>query len=162
SAPSSPAVEALAAIGLESRNARAGRHLELFQNVARSRIDAPDVALITFPCGVPQLSVDPRDARDEAVRRDRAEHRSRLGIDLIALAVAMLANPERPFGPRESRVAAAPGRGDRRNHPAGLRIDLLDAILGELIQVRTVPGRSGVRGDFDRPQRLPACGIEGV
>jgi hypothetical protein len=78
------------------------------------------------------------------------------------LPVPILPHPERPFGPREPRVTAAAGRGDRGEHTAGLRIDLLDAILGELKQVLAVEGRSGMRGDLDRAQRLPARGIEGV
>jgi hypothetical protein len=52
------------------------------------------------------------------------------------LPVPILPHPERPFGPREPRVTAAAGRRDRGEHTAGLRIDLLDAILGELKQVR--------------------------
>src|SRR5438477_7020154 len=78
------------------------------------------------------------------------------------LALPILSHPERAFGPREPRVAATAGRRDRGEHTAGLRIDLLDAILGELIQVLAVEGRSCMRGDIDRAQRLPARGIEGV
>jgi hypothetical protein len=51
-------------------------------------------------------------------------------------------------------------RGSWRAH-GGLRIDLLDAIAGDLKQVLTVEGRSCIRGDFDRAQRLPARRIEG-
>ena len=78
------------------------------------------------------------------------------------LPVPILPHPERPFGPREPRVTAAAGRRDRGEHTAGLRIDLLDAILGELKQVLAVEGRSCMRGDIDRAQRLPARRIEGV
>ena len=53
------------------------------------------------------------------------------------------------------------GRRDRGEHTAGLRIDLLDAILGELKQVLAVEGGSCMRGDIDRAQRLPARRIEG-
>src|SRR4030095_3782282 len=68
-----------------------------------------------------------------------------------------------PFGPREPRVTAAAGRRDRGEHTAGLRIDLLDAILGDLKQVPAVEGRSGLRaGDIDRAHHLPARRIEGV
>src|SRR5260370_40461042 len=75
---------------------------------------------------------------------------------------SILPHPERPFGPREARVTAAAGRRDRGEHTAGLRIDLLDAILGELKQVLAVEGRSCMPGDIDRAQRLPARRIEGV
>jgi hypothetical protein len=78
------------------------------------------------------------------------------------LPVPILPHPERPLGPRETRVTAAAGRRDRGQHTAGLRIDLLDAILDELIQVLAVEGRSRMRGDVDRAQRLPARRVEGV
>jgi hypothetical protein len=67
-----------------------------------------------------------------------------------------------PFGPREPRVTAAAGRRDRREHTAGLRFDLLDAILGDLKQVPTVEGRSSMGGDIDRAQHRPARRIDGV
>jgi hypothetical protein len=63
------------------------------------------------------------------------------------LPLAIMPHPERPFGPGEPRVAAAPGRRNRGEHIAGLRIDLLDAILGELKQVFAVEGGSGMRED---------------
>src|SRR5439155_1356550 len=75
SALSSSAEEAIAAIGLEPRNAHSGRHLERFQDLPRSRIDSPQIALITFPGGVPELSVDPGDPGDEAVGLDGAKNR---------------------------------------------------------------------------------------
>jgi hypothetical protein len=59
-------------------------------------------------------------------------------LDSIVRRIA----PQRPFGPREPRVTAAAGRRDRGEHSAGLRVDLLDAILGELKQVLAVEGRS--------------------
>ena len=77
------------------------------------------------------------------------------------LPVPILPHPERPFGPGEPRVTAA-GCGNRDEHTAALRIDLLDAILGELKQVLAVEGRSRMRGDLDRAHRLPARRIEGV
>jgi hypothetical protein len=78
------------------------------------------------------------------------------------LPVAILPHPERPLGPREPRVTAAAGRRDGGEHTAGLRVDLLDAILGELKQVLAVEGRSCIRGDIDLAQRLAARRIEGV
>src|SRR6202048_871273 len=77
------------------------------------------------------------------------------------LPFPILSHPERPLGPREPRVTAATRRGDRGEHAAGLRIDLLDAILGQLKQVLAVEGRPCMRGDIDRAQRLPALRIEG-
>src|SRR5437899_2460035 len=67
SAPSPAAVEAIAAIGLEPRHARPGRHLELLQDLSGSRVDSPQLALVTFPGAVPELAVGPRDSGDDAV-----------------------------------------------------------------------------------------------
>src|SRR5437868_5572014 len=78
------------------------------------------------------------------------------------LAIPVLSDPERPFGPRESRVAAAAWCRNRGQHLASVRIDLLDAIFGELKQVFAVEGRSGMRGDVDRAQHFAALGIEGI
>src|SRR5256886_12476971 len=161
-AASSSAEELIAAIGLEPRHEHSGRHLELLQDLSRSRIDSPQITLVTFPGAVPELSVDPGDPGDEAFGLDRAKNRPCLGIDLMDLPVPILPHPERPFGPREPRVTAAAGRRDRGEHTAGLRIDLLDAILGELKQVLAVEGRSCMRGDIDRAHHLPARWIEGV
>src|SRR5262249_50213823 len=69
--------------------------------------------------------------------------------------------PERSFGPREPGVAAAAGRRDRGEHAAGLRIDLLDAILGDLEQVLAVEGCSRMPGNIDRAYCLAARRIEG-
>src|SRR5208282_2655260 len=161
-APSSSADELIAAIGLEPRHAHSGRHLEPLQDRSRARIDSPQIALVTFPGAVPELAVDPGDPGDEAVGVDGAKNRSCLGIDLMDLPVPILPHPERPFGPREPRVTAAAWRRDRREHTASLRIDLLDTILCDLKQVLAVEGRSCMRGDIDRVQRLPARRIEGV
>src|SRR5512135_1461195 len=99
---------------------------------------------------MPELAVDPGDAGDEAVGLDGAENSPRMRIDLMYLALPILAYPQHSFGPVESRVAAAAGRRDGGKHTAGLRIDLLDAILGDLKQMFAVEGGSGVRGDVDR------------
>jgi hypothetical protein len=52
-ATSPSAAEQIAAIGLEPRNSHAGRHLDPLQNLRRSRIDPPQIALVTFPRAVP-------------------------------------------------------------------------------------------------------------
>ena len=110
---------------------------------------------------MPQLAIDPGDPGDEAVGFDGAKERPCLGIDLMDLPVPILSHPERPFGPGEPRATAA-GRRDRGEHTAGLRIDRLDAIPGELIKVLTVEGRSCICGDIDRAHRLPARRIDCV
>src|SRR5580704_4483390 len=58
-AASAAAEELIAAIGLEPRHADSGRHLEPLQGFSGSRIDAPQIALVTFPRAVPELAVDP-------------------------------------------------------------------------------------------------------
>ena len=73
-AASASAEEPIAAIGLEPRHAHAGRHLELFQDLSRSRVDPPHVALVAFPSAVPELAVDPGDAGNEAVGFDGAKN----------------------------------------------------------------------------------------
>jgi hypothetical protein len=76
--------------------------------------------------------------------------------------VPILPDPQRSFSPRESRIATATGRRDGGDHAAGLRIDLLNPILGNLKQIATVEGRPGMRGHIDRAQRLSARGIQRV
>ena len=67
------AEELIAAIGLEPRHARSRRHPEPLQDLARSRIDLPHIALVTFPGAVPELAVDPGDPGDDAVGLDGAK-----------------------------------------------------------------------------------------
>ena len=131
---SSSAEELIAAIRLKPGNVNPAWHLDALKNFSGSRIDLPQITLVTFPGGVPQLSIDPGDPGDEAVGLDGAKNLSCVGIDLMDLPVPILPDPERPFGPREPRVTAA-GRRNRREHTAGLGIDLLDAIFGDLKQV---------------------------
>ena len=129
---SSSAEELITAIRLKPGNAHSPWHLEALKNVSGSRIDSPQIAFLALPGGVPELSIDPGDPGDEAVGLDGAKNRACIGIDLMDLPVPILPDPERTFGPREPRVAAAAGCGDSGEHTAGLGIDLVDAILGDL------------------------------
>ena len=104
---SAPAEETISAVGLETRNIHAGWHVELLQDLSRSRIDSPQIALVIFPGGVPELAIDPGDAGDETVGLNRAKNCPCLGIDLMDLPVAILTHPERPFSPRKSGIATA-------------------------------------------------------
>ena len=119
------------------------------QELSRSRIDPPHVALVAFPSAVPELAVDPGDPGNDAVGFDGAKNGSRFGIDLMDLPASVLPRPERPFRPSEPRVTAAAGRRNCRKHTARLRIDLLDAILGDLKQMLSVEGRSRVCSDIN-------------
>src|SRR5258708_13985314 len=161
-AHSSSAEELIAAIGLEPRNVHSGRHLKPLQALARSGIASPQIALVTFPGGVPELAVDPGDPGHEAVGLDSAKNRRRLRIDLMDLPVLILSHPERPFGPGEPRVITALGRGNGGEDKPGLRIDLLDATLSDLKQVLDVESCSCMRGHIDRAQHLAARRIEGI
>ena len=78
-AGSASAEELIAAIGLEPRHAYSRRHLETLQDLSRSRINSPQIALVTFPGAVPELSVDPGDPGDEAVGLDGAKNRACVG-----------------------------------------------------------------------------------
>src|SRR5262249_37498192 len=100
-AAAAAAEKAIAAVGFAPRHVRARRHLEPFQDLSRSGIDAPHVALVTLPGAVPELSVDPGDPGDEAVGLDGAENRPGPRIDLMNLPLPILPDPERPFGPGE-------------------------------------------------------------
>src|SRR5271157_2386678 len=103
-AASASAEELIAAIGLEPRHAYSRRHLEPLQDLSRSRIDPPQIALVTVPGAMPELSVDPGDPGDEAVGLNGAKNCPCLGIDLMDLPVLILPHPERTFGPREPRA----------------------------------------------------------
>src|ERR1700692_1673780 len=161
-AASAAAEEPIGAIGLEPRHAHARRHVELLQNLAGFGIDAPQIALVTFPGAMPELAVDPGHSSDDPAAFDGAKDTSGFGIDLMDLAAPMLPHPKRPFGPGEPRVAAATGGRNRREHVAGLRIDLVDAILGDLKQMLAIEGRPCMGGDIDRTYRFAGHGIEGM
>jgi hypothetical protein len=137
-------------------------HFEPLENFSGLRVDSPQVALATIPGGVPEVSVDPGNSGDETVGLDGAKNGAGFGIDLIDLSIAILAHPECPFGPGESRVTAAPWSGYRCQYLAGPGIYLLDAILGYLIQVLAIEGRACVRCYVDRVQWPSARRIEKV
>src|SRR5439155_20277022 len=70
-----------------------------------------------------------------------------LGVDLPDLALAVLPDPERTLGPGQPRVTPAAGCRDRRQDLAGRRIDLVDAVAGDLEEAPAVEGRPGIGGD---------------
>ncbi len=77
-------------------------------------------------------------------------------------SIAILPDPERPFGPGESRVTTTARRRNRGEHAATFRIDFLNAIFGDLEQVPAIESCSGMRGDVNRALRFAAGRIEGV
>lgn len=110
---------------------------------------------------MPEFAIDPCDSRDEAIGFDGAKHRACLRIDLMNLSRSILTHPKKSFRPRQPRVTAA-GCGDCGEHSAGLWIDLLNAIFGDLEQMLTVERRSCMRSHINRAQRLAARGIESI
>src|SRR5688572_8376525 len=145
-ARSAAAVEEIRAVALETADVLAERHGEPLEHHAALGVDVAQLALVAFPGAVPQLAVDEAHAGHEAVRFDRAQHGARVRVDFQDLSVAILADPQRAFGPRETGVAPLAGRRDRREHGARLRIDLVDPRLGDLIEVRAVERSAGVAG----------------
>ena len=102
SALSSTAEEVIMAIGFKPRDADPVRHLHAFKDLSSSRVDASYIALLTFPGGVPEFSIDPRHSGDETVGLDGAKDCSCFGIDLMYLPLPILPDPKRPFGPGET------------------------------------------------------------
>src|SRR5262249_22453136 len=65
--------EAVAAVGFEARHVHACGHVQRLQHSTVFRIDAPELADVAFPRGMPELTVRPCHTRDEAVRVECAE-----------------------------------------------------------------------------------------
>src|SRR4029077_11916384 len=100
--------------------------------------------------------VDPGDPGNKTRGLDGTKNRPGLRIDLIDLPLLIMSHPERPFGPGEPRMTAAFRRRDRCQNLAGLWIDLLNTIIGDLIQMLAVKSCSCVCGDIHRADYLPA------
>ena len=108
------------------------------------------------PCqSSPSAQVTPVTKRSDSMVRRIARSRDRPG----GSSGRDTAHPERPLGPRHPESAAVARRRDRREHAAGLRIDLLDAVLGDLEEVLAVERRARMRRGIDRARHLPAFGI---
>src|SRR3546814_3714748 len=103
-----------------------------FEDLAAVGVDAAQFTFVTFPGAVPEVAIDPAHAGDETVRFDRAQDLAAVRIDLMNLALAVLAHPQRTLGPGHAGIAAATRCWNRRQNLAGFRIDLLDAFLGEI------------------------------
>lgn len=87
---------------------------------------------------------------------------ARLRIDLTDFPASYCPTQSAPLGPDEPRVSSTTGRRNRGEHLARLRIDFLDAILGDLVEMSTVERALRMRGEVDRTQNLPVRRIEGV
>src|SRR4030095_13544233 len=149
------AVEDAGPVGLEPAHDDAGGHLEALDDLAGLRIDAAQVALVVLHGGVPEFPVHPGDASNESVRLDRAQDRAGLGVDLVDLPGAVLADPERSLGPGQARVAAVGRRWDGGEHLARVWIHTLD-----LPEVLAVEGGAGLRGNAALPDQRAPVGFE--
>lgn len=114
--PNFPAVATAAkeptiAIGFQPRHDDAFGHIDPFQYFAALRIDAAQVALVAFPGAVPKFAIDPGDASDKALGFYGTQDDTGFRVDLMNLAIAILADPERAFRPGEAGVATAARRG---------------------------------------------------
>src|SRR3546814_3940849 len=73
-----------------------------FEDLAAVGVDAAQFTFVTFPGAVPEVAIDPAHAGDETVRFDRAQDLAAVRIDLMNLALAVLAHPQRTLGPGRS------------------------------------------------------------
>jgi hypothetical protein len=92
-AVSASAEELIAAIRFQPRHAHSRRQIEYFKNFPVSRINLPEIALVTFPTAMPEFSIDPGHAGDEAVALDRTKYRPGLRIDLLDAVIHRRARP---------------------------------------------------------------------
>src|ERR1700722_2156378 len=162
SAVSATTEKSVAPIRFKARDTDSGRHFKAFEDLPCPGINAPDIARLVLPSAVPELAVNPRDTRDEAIGLDGPEHSPGFRIDLMDRPITVLADPERPFSPGEPRTPAMAGRRDRAEHLARPGIDLPDHGLGDLEQMRSVECRSRISSDLERIDNLSAVRIEGV
>ena len=100
-AASASAEELITAIGLKTGHAKTRWYVDRVQHLSGCRIYSRQAALVTFPVTVPEFSVDPAYAGDEAVGLNGANDRPCLWIDLVDFSFPILPNPERPFRPCE-------------------------------------------------------------
>src|SRR5262249_4524561 len=127
---------------------------------AALRVDVAQVAFVALPGGVPEFAVDPGHPGDEAAARDGTQDRTGVRIDLVDLALPIDADPERSFRPGKARFAAAALRRNGGEHLSVLRIDLLDALLGDLKQVLAIERRARIGGRVDLARWLAAVRID--
>jgi len=98
-AASAPAEELIGTIGFQARHACSRWHFETLQYLSRLWIHAPDVAFVTFPGAVPELSIDPGNAGDNAIGLDGTKYRPCFRINLMDFPAPTLSNPECTLGP---------------------------------------------------------------
>src|SRR5579859_6138487 len=87
SAGRAAAEKPIRAVLFEPRHGHSRRHIDPLQHLSGSRIDPPEIALVTLPRAMPELAVDPGDPGDEPLGFDGALNRAGLRIDLMNLPV---------------------------------------------------------------------------
>lgn len=136
-------------IGLEARYVRAIREVRPFQHLAALGVDAAQFTLVAFPSAVPELSVEPGHARDEAVGLEGPQDIAVFRVDLIDFALAVVPDPERTFGPGQARVAALAGRWDGGENRTAPGIELVNLGIGDLVDVLAIERRACMAGDAE-------------
>mmetsp|Transcript_23675 Transcript_23675/g.56340 ORF Transcript_23675/g.56340 Transcript_23675/m.56340 type:complete len:258 (-) Transcript_23675:185-958(-) len=154
-------VEVAAAVGLQPADEQAGGHVQALLHRAAGRIDAADLAGLALPGAVPELAVHPGHAGHKAVGLQRAANRAGGRVDLMDLARAVFAHPQAALGPGQARVAALAGRRNGRQHAAADRVDLVDARLGDLVEMLAVEGRARIGGLGQAAQHRAGGGVDG-
>src|SRR4051794_36315501 len=88
------AVEQVCSVGFKPADGGAARHLQSFEYGTVFWVDAADIALVSFPCSMPEFTINPGYAGDETVGLDGAENGAGVWVDLVDSAVAVLAYPQ--------------------------------------------------------------------
>src|SRR5262249_23274389 len=154
-------VEEVALVRLQAGDLRPLGHRQSGEHLAGLRIDAPDIGVGPLPGGMPQLTVHPGDAGDEAVRLEGAQDSAGLRVDLVDLPLPVRPHPERPPRPGQPGVAPASRCGDGQQHSAGGGIDLLNPVVGDLVEVAPVEGSASVARDVEGAAGLAGGGVDG-
>ena len=126
----------------------------------RSRVDMAQFALVGFQCPVPEFSptqVTPVTKRFDLMVRSTRRFRDRLG----GSCGCDTARPRASLPPRRPGSRRRQGS-ERGEHAAGRRIDLLDAISGDLEQVLAVESGARMRGNIELAHSLAALGIDRI
>src|SRR5690606_20993124 len=94
---------------LKAADTDAVRHLQPFQHRATGGINTANLAFVFFPRTMPQLAINPGHACYEAIGLDTANDFSAARINLMDLAILILADPQTPFSPGKPGVITMTG-----------------------------------------------------
>ncbi len=124
--------------------------------------EPPQLARLSVAAGaMPQGALDARDARHEAVGRQRLDDVTCLRVHLVDARLPELPDPEIAVPPRHAAVHPLRRSGQLPDDASVLRVDHRDLVAGELVEVRAVEGRARLRsGDPLAAHHLLALRIE--